>query len=559
MAGEPPEPSGAAPAAAPPGVDVRIARLQGLWTALSAALIALLGVAVLAGGWGLGLEPLRRVAPGLAAMRPVTALSLVLAGFALWLLRDEPAGRRRRALAQGLAGAVTLVGALGVVDYLSGFRLLPERLVAEDPVPTGAPGGMPPLTAVALLMAGLALIGLGRPALFRVGQILAVATGFLGFLNVISYAYSVASPRLAAGPRLASYTGMALHAAAALVLLGVAITTARPGRGAGGIFARTTAGGAVARWLLPLSLFGPFVLGTIQLAGQWRGYYGPELGQAIATAATIVVFSVLVWWTAVRLHRTDVRRRRAEAELLRANQELEARVEARTAALAASEARYRRLVEDSVQAIIIHQDGVIRLGNPAAARLLGFADPAEMVGRPVMALVAPEHRDDVMRRVQARLRGEAGSPTVEVDLVRLDGARVPAEMVATRVEWAGAPALLVAAIDIGERRQRELAEQQAAALRSVTQLANGVAHEINNPLTVISGNLELMAAKLRDRPEVQANLERARTAARRVADMVNRMTRITRVETLDQPAGGAPLLDLRRSSEPVAPPDPDGG
>src|SRR5690606_26442969 len=53
------------------------------------------------------------------------------------------------------------------------------------------------------------------------------------------------------------------------------------------------------------------------------------------------------------------------------------------AALRASEARYRSLVEGSIQGILIHQDGVIRLANPALARLIGAGDPDELIGRSI--------------------------------------------------------------------------------------------------------------------------------------------------------------------------------
>ena len=100
------------------------------------------------------------------------------------------------------------------------------------------------------------------------------------------------------------------------------------------------------------------------------------------------------------------------------------------------------------------------------------------------------------------------------------------------------------------------AERQAEVLRAVTSLANAAAHEINNPLTVILGRLELLA------PHTEADnrqkLDVAIAAANRIRMIVERMMRITRLETVDLPGYFRPTLDIERSSaDPSSGPDPD--
>ena len=45
----------------------------------------------------------------------------------------------------------------------------------------------------------------------------------------------------------------------------------------------------------------------------------------------------------------------------------------------ASEERYRTVVENSIQGILIHTDGTLRYVNPALARMFGYDDPAVAV------------------------------------------------------------------------------------------------------------------------------------------------------------------------------------
>jgi len=154
----------------------------------------------------------------------------------------------------------------------------------------------------------------------------------------------------------------------------------------------------VARWVFPGTTLGSLVVGAIGLAGERAGLYGREFAVAFTTVASLSLFSALVWFIAVRLHRTDARRLAAEAELRGINAELEGRVQARTLALAASEARYRRLIEESPDGIMIHQEGVIRLMNRAGLQIFGHTEPAQAVGRrPLLDYIVPEQRDFVAR------------------------------------------------------------------------------------------------------------------------------------------------------------------
>jgi hypothetical protein len=71
---------------------------------------------------------------------------------------------------------------------------------------------------------------------------------------------------------------------------------------------------------------------------------------------------------------------------------------------------------------------------------------------------------------------------------------------------------------------------------------------------VIRGNVQLLAAKIGERPELARHFEHTERAVQRIADMIVQMTRITRLTPLaDLNTAGVETLDLRRSSEPPAP------
>jgi PAS domain S-box-containing protein len=498
------------------------------WCAGISALCALVGLAVLLGGWVLGVE-------ALTALKRSTATCFALAGVALWVLGERPASPRVRILADGAAAVVAVVAATALAGSLTGM----------DPA-----GRMAALTSVCFLMLALALLSVDRDAIFPTGQRLAVASGFVALLGVATWLYGVAAaPSGGPGPSdMAPLTGLLLAA------LSAAVTTIRPGRGATAILVQDTAGGMAARWVLPGTILGSLLIGGIVLAGERAGFYGRELGVALTTVASLSLFSTLVWLIAVRLHRTDARRLAVELELRRINAELEARVEARTRALTESEAKYRRLIDESPDGIMIHREGVIRFINPAGVRMFGYTSAARGVGQPLLSFIAPDHRALVAERVAARMRGEPVPDLVEIEVLRGDGTRFWVGAVASVIDWEGSPSMLVSFVDVSEPRRRAAVEREAESLRAVAKLANAAAHEINNPLTVVGGNIHLLAARLGDRPDLQRYFDRALRGVQSIAEMVSHMARITRLAPLAHlDTAGVPILDLRGSSQPAEP------
>jgi len=75
-------------------------------------------------------------------------------------------------------------------------------------------------------------------------------------------------------------------------------------------------------------------------------------------------------------------------------------------ALRESEERYRNVVENSIQGILIHQDSIIRFANQAAAAIFGYDKPEEIVGRDVWeTLIDPEHWDELQGRINILVEG----------------------------------------------------------------------------------------------------------------------------------------------------------
>jgi signal transduction histidine kinase len=249
-------------------------------------------------GWTLGLPALVRAAPGMVAMNPLTAVALLMAGISLHC--STPAalpGTRRSRLGQILGLTIALVGALKLAEFLGadfGLDQIPGSLAGNE---------LAPNTALNFLFCGLALslldyetrVGL-RPA-----QPLFLLAGLVSMLALIGYAYRVLSLY-----RVGSAMPMALTTAISFTVLSLSGLAARPDSGILRLITSSTAGGKMARRLLPLAILVPWVLGGLRLLEEEIGVYQTEFGVSIFAAGSTVVFTVFIWWNAGLLYRADL-------------------------------------------------------------------------------------------------------------------------------------------------------------------------------------------------------------------------------------------------------------
>jgi PAS domain S-box-containing protein len=133
------------------------------------------------------------------------------------------------------------------------------------------------------------------------------------------------------------------------------------------------------------------------------------------------------------------------------------------------EARYRALAELSPDGLLVNADGRFVYANPAAARLLGFSDAAEVVGRDPLEFIQPEYHDMVRSRL-AQAAEDGRVPPEEYPWLRPDGRVVWVEAAGARTTWAGRPAVQVVFRDASVRRRTEAALRRSRErLRSVLE------------------------------------------------------------------------------------------
>jgi PAS domain S-box-containing protein len=171
----------------------------------------------------------------------------------------------------------------------------------------------------------------------------------------------------------------------------------------------------------------------------------------------------------------------------------------------------------------------------------------EIVGRPAAELMALRvndlaHPDDPSRDaalIDALIRGQIPRYELTRRYLRGDGGAVDVLLSVSLLRTSmGAPQLFKAEVlDVTEQRRLESQLALAERMTALGTLAGGIAHEINNPLSAVIGNLDVvggeLAARAAEHPrcaELLSALDDARQGADRVASIVRGMQRLMRAE-----------------------------
>ncbi|MCC7449951.1 MAG: PAS domain S-box protein [Anaerolineae bacterium] len=135
---------------------------------------------------------------------------------------------------------------------------------------------------------------------------------------------------------------------------------------------------------------------------------------------------------------------------------------AHQAQLAASETRFRTLIEQTPVAITVSGDMRFKYVNAAFARLHGFEQAADLIGQPVLDCIAPEyHAQTIAWSAQRQADTAAAGAAHEIVNIRRDGTTFYALETVTPVQLADGPATIAFIQDITERKQIEDALQQS--------------------------------------------------------------------------------------------------
>jgi PAS domain S-box-containing protein len=473
-------------------------------------------------GWLLRMPRLTTWMPGGGSMTPDTAVALGLAAFSLGLLARRPTSLQVR-FAKALAVLVFAVGAFTLLAYVLPLDTRIDEWLAPAPPQTGTglASRMSPITAFCLSCGGLSLLfagGAPRRAAADIPTFLMLLASTIGLAG---YAYGAESLY-----RIGPYSELAVHTAAAMLLLGVGILGVKPDGGLAALLNGDTGGSLLARRLIPTAVVIPLVAGWLRIRGQQAGFYDLPFGTALLVTTLMVIFVTIVWWTAASIDASEAARESAAAAARRTERQM-------------------WLVTDNAPVFIYNcdRDGVYKFVNRAYAARFGLT-PQDCVGRHVRDVVGDRAYDSITAYVARVLEGEALEADVDIPYDAF-GDRLMHCSYAPEIENGNVVGWVAAITDISARKRAEEAlvasEQRFSTMFGslpvaviLLRLPEGIIVDVNAAFTTLTGySPEEVIGKTSD----GVGLVRDRVERQRAVDAVQRDGRTSVELTLHRKDG----------------------
>ncbi|MFH0872124.1 MAG: PAS domain S-box protein, partial [bacterium] len=191
-----------------------------------------------------------------------------------------------------------------------------------------------------------------------------------------------------------------------------------------------------------------------------------------------------------------------------------------------SEARYRAVLEQSADGIYLIDVETKRIleANLAFAQMLGYT-PEQIRGLCIYDIVAAE-QEVIDRRFQERVNGK-GPSSFERPYRKKDGSLIEVWVSLSPISYGGREVMCALVRDLTEKKALEAHLLRAQRMESIGFLAGGIAHDLNNLLTPILINTELLSPALSE-PTGRKMLSSIASNAQRGADIVKQILAFAR-------------------------------
>ena len=194
-------------------------------------------------------------------------------------------------------------------------------------------------------------------------------------------------------------------------------------------------------------------------------------------------------------------------------------------ALAESEKKYQNLFHNAPDMyFIVSPDGVVLSVNQSGADYLGYSKE-ELVGNAVWTIVYKDDLESVQKQFAEILSEKQENHELEFRKVCKNGSILWVhERVHLNFDDSGTPVeVWIICRDISERKQFEAQHQQIQKMKAVSSLAGGIAHEFNNALLGITGNIDLLRLDYPSDENMNNHLEQMKVASRRMSGLTEQL------------------------------------
>ncbi|MGD8344086.1 MAG: ATP-binding protein [Desulfobacterales bacterium] len=198
-----------------------------------------------------------------------------------------------------------------------------------------------------------------------------------------------------------------------------------------------------------------------------------------------------------------------------------------------NEEKFRLLMELATDGVLVVQDGKIKEVNYYLAKMCGYTID-EVLDTDLASFFHPDDIETIEKIYEKPLKDDSALAAHELTLMCKNGQRVNTEVIAGRFMFQNKPSNLLVVRDISERNRTERELVKARQLESIAALSGGIAHDYNNLLTAIIGNITLAQTYLDPDDKVFLLLNQALAASQTAKYLTQKLITFSKGGTPDK-------------------------
>ncbi len=197
-------------------------------------------------------------------------------------------------------------------------------------------------------------------------------------------------------------------------------------------------------------------------------------------------------------------------------------------ALLESQQRYQQLVQMTHEGVVmLDKDNHIVFGNQRLLAMTGYSEN-EFLNKSFEDFVSDETKENLYKSFEKRRR--EGLDVYQIDIVKKNGGLLACDINVAAIRdkkdvYQGSVGLIK---DVSEEKRMQQELIQSERLSAVGQLASGIAHEFNNILSIVKGNIYMMMDEMKDNPGKRELLTVIDSQIERGAGIVSQMMAFAR-------------------------------
>ncbi|MFH2064905.1 MAG: PAS domain S-box protein [Pseudomonadota bacterium] len=197
------------------------------------------------------------------------------------------------------------------------------------------------------------------------------------------------------------------------------------------------------------------------------------------------------------------------------------------AALRKSEEKYRFLIENATDGIMIVQDDVIRFANSRMVEMTGYSKE-EFVNEHFADFIVTDNREEVIRRFRKLVSSHKTIKTITFKGRHKHEKEIIVQAKIVEIEWEEKPAGLVFLRDITAEKQYETRVMQTQKMEAIGTLSGGIAHDFNNILGAIVLNAEMALEDVEQDTEAEYSIQQILQSSQRAKRLVDQILTFSR-------------------------------